>query len=78
MYGDSIRVCFSRFWPKERDRLGVLRTMLYVVAIVLLGILLTSEMSRELLMSHVAQLLDMAPWFLIFGGLFIFLFVILA
>ena len=52
--------------------------MLYIIAILMLVIVLTSEMSRELLISHVGQLLDIAPWFLIFGGLFIFIYVVLA
>ena len=50
--------------------------ILYVIALLLLVILFTSEMSRELLISHVGQLLDMAPWFIIFGGLIILLLLI--
>jgi len=53
-------------------------TMLYVITILLLVLLLISEMGRELLISHVGQLLDMAPWVVMFGGLVIFLFVVLA
>jgi hypothetical protein len=49
-------------------------TLFFVIALLLLVILFTSEMSREVLVSHVGQLLDMAPWFIIFGGLFILLF----
>ena len=52
--------------------------MLYVITILLLVLLLTSEMGRELLISHVSQLLDMAPWVVMFGGLVIFLLVVLA
>lgn len=54
--------------------------MIYVVTIIvlLLGIVLTSEMGRELLISHVGQMLDVAPWVIMFGGLAIFLFVVLA
>ena len=51
--------------------------MLYVITILLLVLLLTSEMGRELLISHVGQLLDMAPWVVMFGGLAIILFVLL-
>jgi len=51
--------------------------MLYFIAIMVLVILLTSEMGRELVISHVGQLLDIAPWFLIFGGLIIFIFIAL-
>ena len=46
----------------------------YVLTIFLLVLLLTSEMGRELLLSHVGQLLDMAPWIIMFGALVIFLF----
>ena len=48
-------------------------TMLYVITILVLVILLTSEMSRELLISHVGQLLDIVPWIIIFGGLLVLL-----
>jgi hypothetical protein len=51
--------------------------MLYAITILLLVLLLTSEMGRELLTSHVGQLLDMAPWVIMFGGLALFLFVVL-
>ena len=53
--------------------------MIYVLTILLLlVVVLTSEMGRELLVSHVGQMLDVAPWVIIFGGLVIFLFVVLA
>ena len=51
--------------------------MIYVITILLLVLLLATEMGRELLISHVGQLLDVAPWLIIFGGLFIFMFVAL-
>jgi hypothetical protein len=51
--------------------------MIYAVTILLLVLLLTSEMGRELLASHVGQLLDMAPWVIMFSGLAIYLFVVL-
>ena len=51
--------------------------MLYVITILLLVLLLTSEMGRELLISHVGQLLDMAPWVVMFGGLAMIIFVLL-
>jgi hypothetical protein len=53
--------------------------MIYIITILLLiAIVLTSEMGRELLISHVGQALDIAPWIIIFGGLSIFIFFILA
>jgi len=53
--------------------------MIYVITILLLlAIVLTSEMGRELLISHVGQTLDIAPWIIIFGGLSIFIFFVLA
>ncbi len=61
----------------KRDRVHI-RTMLYVITILVLVILLTSEMSRELLISHVGQLLDIVPWIIIFGGLVVLLIVGLA
>ena len=51
--------------------------MIYAVTILLLVLLLTSEMGRELLTSQVGQLLDIVPWVIMFGGLAILLFVIL-
>jgi hypothetical protein len=51
--------------------------MLYVITILLLVLLLTSEMGRELLTSHVGQLLDLVPWVVMFGGLVVFVFVVL-
>jgi len=50
--------------------------MLYVITILVLVLLLTSELVRELLISHVGQLLDMAPWAIMFGGLILFIFVV--
>ena len=53
--------------------------MVYIITILLLiAIVLTSEMGRELLISHVGQALDIAPWIIIFGGLSIFILFILA
>jgi hypothetical protein len=52
--------------------------MMYVVTILLLlAIVLTSEMGRELLISHVGQMFDMAPWVIMFGGVVILLLVAL-
>lgn len=55
-----------------------IRTMLYVITILVLVILLTSEMGRELLISLAGQLLDIVPWIVIFGGLVILFIVGLA
>jgi len=53
--------------------------MIYVITIfLLLAIVLTSEMGRELLISHVGQTLDIAPWIIIIGGLSMFIFFVLA
>jgi hypothetical protein len=52
--------------------------MLYVITILVLVILLTSEMGRELLISLAGQLLDIVPWIVIFGGLVLLLIVGLA
>jgi hypothetical protein len=41
--------------------------MLYVVTILVLVIVLTTELGRELLLSLLAKLIDVAPWFLVFG-----------
>lgn len=51
--------------------------MLYVITILLLVILLASEISRELLITHVGQPLDMAALVILLGGLFILLFVVM-
>ena len=55
-----------------------IRTMLYIITILVLVVLLTSEMGRELLISLAGQLLDIVPWIVIFGGLVVLLIVGLA
>ena len=41
--------------------------MLYVVTILVLVIVLTTELGREQLLSLLTKLIDVAPWFLVFG-----------